>query len=272
MPGEPQSVDALRHLANELKRRGIIPLAFGNRERWPAGHLFSIGVSNLPGREGLANIFYGDGRWDVPEVVQAIDIFFRDFVESGYYPDGVNAITYDDANTRFYSGEVAMLATGTWLVPEIAQAVQDFEVGFFPSPSIGGSGISPPVGVGTGLFVAADASNPEGAIEFIDYLQQGDTARMVIERLNTNPAHPVDTRGLDVPELFKYVLDDLSEAAQAEAFGYNIDVLAPKNFNQVMYTGFEQVIAGTRSPEEQALMLQRAWAQAKNAGQTQTQD
>ncbi len=33
MPGEPQSVDALRHIANELKRRGFIPLAFGNQER-----------------------------------------------------------------------------------------------------------------------------------------------------------------------------------------------------------------------------------------------
>jgi ABC-type glycerol-3-phosphate transport system substrate-binding protein len=127
-------------------------------------------------------------------------------------------------------------------------------------------------GEGTGLFVAADASNPEDAIEFIDYLQQGDTARLIIEKLNTIPAHPVDTRGLDVPELFKQVLDDHSEAAQAEAFGYNIDVLAPKNFNQVMYTGFEQVIAGTRSPGEQAVMLQRPWAEAKKAGQTPTQD
>jgi hypothetical protein len=30
-------------------------------------------------------------------VVEAIDLFFRDFVESGYYPEGVNAITYDPA-------------------------------------------------------------------------------------------------------------------------------------------------------------------------------
>jgi raffinose/stachyose/melibiose transport system substrate-binding protein len=272
MPGEPQSVDALRHIADDLKRRGIIPLAFGNQEGWPASHLFSIGVSNLLGREGLDNIFYGDGRWDVPEVVQAIELFFRDFVESGYYPEGVNAITYDDANTRFYAGEAAMLPTGTWLVPEIVQAVQDFEVGFFPFPSIDGSGISPPVGVGSGLFVANKANNPEGAIEFIDYLQQGDTARLIIERLNTIPAHPVDTRGLDVPELFKQVLDDLSESPQAEAFGYNVDVLAPQNFNQVMYTGFEQVIAGTRSPKEQAVALQQAWAEAKKTGQTPTQE
>jgi raffinose/stachyose/melibiose transport system substrate-binding protein len=268
---EPKTVDDLRQIADELKGRGIIPLAFGDQEQWPAGHLFSIGVSNLLGREGLDNILYGDGSWDTPEVVQAIELFFRDFVESGYYPEGVNAITYDDANTRFYSGDAAMLPTGTWLVPEIVQTAQDFEVDFFPFPSIDGSGISPPTGLGSGLFVAADASNPEGAIEFIDYLQQGDTARLIIEKLNTIPAHPVDTRGLDVPELFKQVLDDLSESPQAEAFGYNIDVFTPRNINQAMYTGFEQVIAGTRSPEEQAVTLQQAWAEAKKAGQTPTQ-
>ena len=60
------------------------------------------------GREGLDNILYGDGRWDTPEVEAAIDLFFREFVESGYYPDGVNAITYEDANTLFYAGKAAM--------------------------------------------------------------------------------------------------------------------------------------------------------------------
>ena len=81
----------------------------------------------------------------------AIHLFFRDFVENGYYPEGVNAITYEDANDLFFSGEAAMNITGTWLVSEIVETVQDFEVGFFPFPSIDGSGISPPAGVGTGL-------------------------------------------------------------------------------------------------------------------------
>ena len=80
---------------------------------------------------------------------------------------------------------------------------------------------------GDGWFVAKEAKNPQGAISFIDYLLQDDTARLTIEKLNTIPAHPVDTEGLEVPELFKQVLDDLSEFPQAEAFGYNIDVLAP---------------------------------------------
>src|ERR671921_538143 len=267
----PNTIDELRQIADELKGQGIIPFAFGNQEQWPAGHMFSIGVSNVLGREGLDDILYADGRWDTPEVEEAIYLFFRDFVESDYYPQGLSALNYDGANALFYTGEAAMNPTGTWLVPEIVQTMQDFEVGFFPFPSIDGSGISPPAGLGSGLFVAKEASNPQGAIAFIDYLLEQSTARLIIEKLNVIPAHPVDTKGLDVPELFKEVLEDLSESPQAKSFGYNIDVLAPQNFNEVMYDGFQEVIGGVRSPEEQAGALQRAPAEAKSAGRTPTQ-
>ncbi len=272
VPEAPQTVDELRQIADELKGQDIIPLAFGDQEQWPAGHMFSIGASNILGREGLDNILYGDGRWDTPEVVAAIDLMFRDFVENGYYPEGVNAITYDDANNLFFTGQAAMNPTGTWLVSSIVETVQDFEVGFFSFPSIDGSSISPPAGVGGGWFVAKNAKNPEGAITFLNYRLEDSTARLAIEKLNEIPAHPVNTEGLDVPELFKQVLEDLSESPQAEAFGYNIDVLAPQNFNEVMFTGFQEVLNGSRSAEEQAAALQAAWAEAKRQGNIPTQE
>jgi raffinose/stachyose/melibiose transport system substrate-binding protein len=272
VPEAPKTVDELRKIADDLKGQGKIPFAFGDTEPWPAGHLFSMEVSNLLGREGVENILYGDGRWDTTDVVTAIDLMFRDFVRSGYYPEGVNAVTYDEANALFYSGEAAMLPTGTWLVPEIVQAVQDFEVDFFPFPSVEGSSISPLAGVGGGWFVAKNARTPEGAIDFIDYLLEDSTARLAMERLSVVPAHPVDTGGLEVSELFKQVLDDLSKSPQAGAFGYNIDVLAPQNFNEVMYVGFQEVVSGARSPAQQAVALQRAWAEAKEAGKTPTQE
>jgi raffinose/stachyose/melibiose transport system substrate-binding protein len=271
VPEVPKTVEELRQIANELKGRGIIPFAYGNQEQWPAGHMFSIGVSNVLGREGLDDILYGNGRWDTLEVVEAIDLFFRDFVQSGYYPEGLSSLTYDGANALFYSGEAAINPTGTWLVSEIVQTVQDFEVGFFPFPSIEGSGISPPAGLGAGLFVAKEASNLQGAIDFIGYLLQDSTARLIIEKLNVIPAQPVNPKGLDVPELFKEVLEDFSAAPEAQSFGYNIDVLAPQNFNEVMFSGFQEVLDGTRSPAEQSLALQDAWAEAKKQGKIATQ-
>ena len=271
MPEVPKTVDELRQIANELKGQGIIPFAFGNQEQWPAGHLFSIGVSNVLGREGLDDILYANGRWDIPEVEEAINLLFREFVESGYYPDGLSSLSSDGANALFYTGEAAMNPTGTWLVPEIVQTVQDFEVGFFPFPSIEGSGISPPAGLGSGLFVAKKASTPQGAIGFIDYLLEESTSRLAIETLNVIPAQPVNPQGLEVPELFKEVLEDLSTTPEAQSFGYNIDVLAPQSFNEVMFNGFQEVLKGTRSTVEQAAALQNAWARAKKQGKIATQ-
>ena len=272
VPEVPSTVEELMEISDDLKGQDIIPFAFGDQEQWPGGHMFSIGASNVLGREGLDEILYRDGRWDTDEVITAIDVIFREFNERGYYPEGVNAITYDDANSLFFSGQAAMVPTGTWLVPTIDESVQDFEVGVFPFPSIDGSGISPPAGVGSGLFVAKNAKEPEGAIAFIDYLQQESTARQLMERLNSIPAHPVDTEGLDVSELFKQVLSDLSEQGQAQSFGYNIDILAPANFNEVMFSGFQQVLDGSRSAQEQATALQEAWEKAKSKGDIPTQE
>jgi raffinose/stachyose/melibiose transport system substrate-binding protein len=219
----------------------------------------------------LDEILYGDGRWDVPEVEKAIDLMFRDFVESGYYPEGVNAITYDEANALFYAGKAAMLPTGTWLISVIVETVQDFEVGFFPLPSIDGSAIAPAAGTGTGLFVAKDAKEPEGAITFIDYLLEDETARLLTEELLIIPAHPFDQAGLDVPELFRTVLEDVSKSTKIGALGYNIDVLTPQNFNEVMWSGFQEVLNGSKSPAEQARALQEAWAAAKKQGKPAAQ-
>ena len=179
---------------------------------------------------------------------------------------------YDDATALFYSGEAAMLPTGTWLVSAIVESVQDFEVDFFPFPSIDGSEVAPAAGVGTGLFVAKDAANPDGAIDFIDYILQKDTARLLTESLLTIPAHPIDTEGLDVPPLFKAVLEDVGQVSETGALGYNIDVLTPQNFNQVMFTGFQEVLGGDKSAGEQVAELQAAWEEAKKKGDIATQE
>ncbi|MDQ3765973.1 MAG: hypothetical protein M3346_01310, partial [Actinomycetota bacterium] len=165
-------------------------------------------------------------------------------------------------------GEAAMLPTGTWLIPDLDELVQDFEVGFFPFPSIDGSSTSPPGGVGGGLFVAANTEVPEAAFEYLDYTMTKQSVERGIEVFNEIPAFQIDPSDYSVSPLFETVLDELSEATNPDAYGYNIDVLTPANFNTVMFEGFQEVLNGTRTPEEQADALQDAWAEAKAAGDT----
>ena len=268
---EPETLEELEAIAEAVKAKGVTPFAFANKDQWPAGHQFSIMVSNILGKEGLDEILYGEGKWNSPEVVKGIDIFFRQFEEKGYFPKDPNAIDYDDGNQLFFAGKAAMLPTGTWMVAEITNTVQ-FEPGFFPFPSIDGSSISPPTGVGGGWFVPAKAKGEEleATLKLIDYFLGPEGERAAIETFNAIPAHPVDTEGLEISPLFKEVLDDLEEMTEGGegTAGYNIDVLTPVGFNEVMFTGFQEVLNGTRTPQEQADALQAAWEKAKAAGET----
>jgi raffinose/stachyose/melibiose transport system substrate-binding protein len=261
----PKTVEELTRIADLAKQQGLTPMAFGDKDQWPAGHQFSMAVSNVLGRKGLDDILYGNGSWNTPEVVKAIDVFFHQFQQSGYFPKGTNGIGYDDANALFYGGKAAMLPTGTWLVSDLSQKAP-FKVGFFPFPSIDGSAVAPPAGVGAGWFVSKSSAHQAAAIKFINYMISEKTARRGLEKLNDIPAFKVNLSGLKISPLFTQVLTDLSKSESDEAFGYNIDVLTPSNFNDVMSSGFQDVLNGTRTPAQQAALLEAAWEKAKKAG------
>jgi raffinose/stachyose/melibiose transport system substrate-binding protein len=265
----PETLEELTTIMDAFKADDIVPLAFGNQPQWPAGHQYSMTLSNLVGREGLDARLYGETPWNDEAGVQAIDIYFRQFAEAGYFFDDPNAITYEDANAQFYSGKAAMVPTGTWLVAEITDNT-DFEVGFFPFPSINGSAVAPPAGIGGGTFVAANSDNQAAAFEFLDWLVSEDTVNnWLLPVFSQIPAQPVNAADVEVSPLFQLVLDDLAESSGTSAdFGYNIDVLTPQGFNEQMFTGFQEVLNGTRTPQEQADALQAEYEEAMEAGET----
>jgi len=268
---EPTTLEEFTQIMDAFKADGIVPLAFGNQPQWPAGHQFSMTLSNIVGREGMDARLYGEAPWNDADTVKAIDVFFRQFQEAGYFPQDPNAVTYEDANALFYSERAAMVPTGTWLVGEITN-MTDFEVGFFPFPSIDGSTIAPPAGLGGGIFVNKNSRNPEAAVEWIDWLLQDENVKKWdLETFSSIPAQPIDTSGVNVSPLFGQVLADLAESSgETSEFGYNIDVLTPQRFNDQMFTGFQEVLGGRLTPQEQADRLHELYQEAMEAGETLT--
>ena len=267
---EPKTLEELTRMADALKADGIIPLAFGNGgdDFWTSFHQFSMTASNILGREELDKRIYGEASWNTPEVVKAIDVFFRQFVEKGYFPPSPTAIGYDDANALFYDQKAAMIPSGTWLVGDLAQKAK-FEVGFFPFPAIDGSSVSPPAGLGSGLFMAANSRNPEAALVVMDFLHSDEVMRDRMVKQNEIPAFPLDTTGLKLDPLFQEVVTDLAESSgEGGTFGFNIDVVTPANFNDVMAKGFQDVMNGDKTPEQQAADLEKAFQEAKAKGET----
>lgn len=268
----PTTVDEFKTIMDAFKADGIVPLSWGDQRASNATHMYSMALSNLVGQAGLDARIYGEAKWNQADDVRAIEIMFREFVVAGYYPKDVNAVAIEDANALFDSGKAAMIPTGTWRLQDIANSAKDkFEVGFFPFPSIDGSSISPPSGVGRGTFVAANSKNKDAAFTFLDWLISDEVIKKwALPVFNEIPAQPLDATGVEVSPLFKQVLDDLasSSGTASTKFGYNINVRTPAGFNDQMNTGFQEVINGTMTPQEQADLLQAAYEKAMAAGET----
>ncbi|MCD6033863.1 MAG: hypothetical protein K0S78_6049, partial [Thermomicrobiales bacterium] len=50
-------------------------------------------------------------------------------------------------------------------------------------------------------------------------------------------------------------------------FGYNVDVLAPPEFNEMMLSGFQAILVGDKTPEQQATDLEAAWEEGMGASE-----
>lgn len=257
---EPQTYEEFLQICEKAKAAGYTPIAFADGPKWPAYHQFSIMANNIAGKEKLDNILFGDGSWNDPDIVKAIQTFFVDMNQAGYFLQDTTAISYEDGNAVFYAGQAAMHITGTWLLSEMSNNAEDFEVGFFFFPSIEGKPVMPPGGMGSGYFINAKTQHPAEAIEFLDFIFSEAGGKIWLEDLSIIPPIPVPTTDLNLTPLMKFAVDAITTVP----LGYNIDVLAGDNFNSTQGDGYQAVLLGLKTPEQLVVELQAAWEADKN--------
>lgn len=261
----PQTYDELLALCQVAQENGLIAISFADQGKWPAYHMFSITINNVLGKEKMDNLLFGDGRWDDPDVVEAIRIWFDEMNKANCFVPNPAAVAYADGTTLFYNGQALMHFTGTWLLGRVLENVQGFEVGWLFFPSVGGRPVLPPAGLGSGYFIAANTQNVDAAAKYLDFLFSEEAAKVWMEDVKIVLPMDVNTEQYDLPALFAFVVEALAQ----QEMGYNIDVLTPDNFNTMMGDGFQAVLLGEKTPEQQAADLQAAWEQAIAEGKIQ---
>lgn len=256
---EPKNLADLEAAADTIRAAGTVPIAASDKEGWQGGHLLSMAMSSDIGADRMDSLLTGDTPWDSPEVVAAMQTW-RDFHDAGYLPESPTSLSYDRANAMFYSGEAAMLPTGSWLISGIEENA-DFEVGYIPFPAEDGPGVFS-AGLGSGPMISAGTTKTDAALEFVDFLVSPEHGRWTIENMGTIPAYPVDAAEADVSPLFAQVIDDTSRLDDGtNPLGYNIDVLASDVFNQAMWDGVQAVLTGQQDAQQVAQNLETLFQQ-----------
>ncbi len=258
----PQTVDELATFCGQAKEKGYEPpLAFSNNPGWQSGHQFSMTTTNMVGPATMQQLlFEHQGSWNSPEMVTAIDAFFVKLRDAGCFSDP-NALSYDDGNSLFFTGQSLLHPTGSWLVGDIEENMTDYEVGMVPFPSpTGGEGSFWVTGLGSAYYISAQSQHQEAAGQFLAHLFSPETATRWVGEADFAVPMAIDTANLEVSPLFKSILDVLASSTNGQTqLGYNIDVLTPPEFNDVMTNGFQAMLAGDKTAEQQAADLQAAW-------------
>ena len=252
----PESLADLQAAAKKIDAAGVTPLAVSDKEGWQGAHLLSMALASEVGSEGVGEMISGDTSWDNPAVVQSLQVW-KDFQDAGYLPKSPTSVGYDSANAMFYSGEAAMVPTGSWLISEI-ETNTSFDVGYIPFPGREEPGIFTG-GLGSGPFVSAGTDKTAAAMKLMDFLASPAHGRWTVENLKTSPPGPIDSEKVDVSPLFAQVLDDTSKLAEGTGdLGYNIDVMETDVFNQAMFDGVQGLLSGQSSADEVAQSLEAA--------------
>jgi raffinose/stachyose/melibiose transport system substrate-binding protein len=165
---------------DKVKAAGQAPIAMGTSKQHMALHLFA-GVSqahiDAANRAELDDLIYGrGGSWNTPGNVEAAKLL-QTWAQDGYFFDGYQGISGDDAVQLFISGQGAFLVSGTWYFGD-AQLNPDIHFMPIPAPA----GVKAPLSVGgvdlawaiTSLATEDAAKNAAGS--YIDYMVSPEAA------------------------------------------------------------------------------------------------
>ena len=265
----PETLDDLVAFCGQAAEKGYIPIAFADNDGWPAFHQFSMTANQMVGPEGIQALLNNEGSWDTPEIVTAIEAFFVTLRDAGCFPEDPVAIPYVDGNSLFANGEALLHTTGSWQIAEWEEQMPDFELGFVPFPEIeGGQGRVWISGVGSAWYISSATQNPDAAAAFIDYLFSQEAVEQWIGVSRYFVPVEVDMANIELGPLNQLVIETLQTAGdEGVQFGYNVDVLAPPEFNDMMLNGFQAILVGDKTAEQQAADLEAAWEEGMGASE-----
>jgi ABC-type glycerol-3-phosphate transport system substrate-binding protein len=229
----------------KIKAQGIIPVALGAKDKWPAQFWFDLLLLRTAPYEFRQKLMTGEVRYDDPRV-EAVFRRWSDLIAKGYFntTPAPNDLAWDSgASELVYNGLAAMTLMGTWEIGYFEnenhrwQAGQDYD--FFPFPIINPA--LPVVALGPidGLVIPKKAPNREGAKEAITYLADID-AQQAISRGSGALAPNIRVPRTFYSDIQRRVLTEISNSPH---FAFNYDLATTPAVAQLGLNAFSEFLA-----------------------------
>ena len=172
----PTTYDEFINVCTVLKENGVTPISMEASEAWvPAQFLLQLTLG-IGGGETYNAIRNGEEVWN-NEVYLEAATDFQEMVNNGWFPDGMLAMSYDEAIMKFEAGETAMYYMASWDASGFVGdecPIKDC-IGSFNIPAKTEAGANCVVGsADTAYALGSECSNPEACVAFLKYISSQD--------------------------------------------------------------------------------------------------
>jgi raffinose/stachyose/melibiose transport system substrate-binding protein len=192
-------------LCANLKNKGILPVVTGNADVWPGAMPYMMLFNRMYGNDLYQQVVVQhQAKFDDPAFAET-GRKLQEMFKAGVFNSNINSTKYDEAQTRFISGEAAMIFDGEWATSSFLDRMKD-EFGVFQFPNVpGGKGSADDwlLNYNDGLAISTNAKNlaaAEAWVEFIfsverqvDYATKGKLVATVNLPIDYSKLPPVIT-------------------------------------------------------------------------------
>ena len=169
-------------LNDALLAAGEVPIAYGNQAPWAATHyigdLFAKMVPDEVRQADYQLLAPADQLYTHPGYVEALALY-KSFGDKGYFNNGANAISHQQARGAFIAGRSAMVyleLVEFYMLADTPVAEQGW--GFFPLPPMEGAAGRNDLltGAPDGFLISSKTENAEEALAFLNFITSPDQA------------------------------------------------------------------------------------------------
>ncbi|GAA3663424.1 extracellular solute-binding protein [Nonomuraea antimicrobica] len=165
----PATLDEFTALARRMKADGLIPIAFADKDGWPAMGTFDILNLRTNGYDFHVSLMGGKESWTDPRVRQVFDTW-RGLME--FHQPAALGRTWQEAAQSLAQKKTGMYLLGMFVAQQIPEADRD-DLDFFTFPEInpayGTDSIDAPI---DGYMISAKARNVAGAKALLKHFAQ----------------------------------------------------------------------------------------------------
>lgn len=164
----PATWDEFLALCKRMKKDGLIPIAFGDKDAWPALGTFDQLNFRTNGYDFHVQLMAGKASWTDAKVRKVFDLWTEILP---YHQDGAVGRTWQDAAQTLVAKKAGLYLLGSFVGQQFTDKADLDDLDFFPFPEI-----SPEFGQDTveaptdGYMMSKNPKNHAGAVKLLEFL------------------------------------------------------------------------------------------------------